>query len=246
MSIYAAGVTAKGIELFAKILANKATLVISRAMVGSGTMPDGMTIASMTDLVQPVAAATSDTPRYKKDTVSFTIQYRSDLNGGLETEFYIKEFGVYVRDPTDDNNEVLVFYGNLGAYPQHVSRYVEGEAIDILNYPVSITVGEGQNVTVEYDPTALLNSSSVVNIFNTDIYPTLMEDVKKLIAEHNASETAHPDIRNLIAELQSQIAQLKQMYLNEVNKVQFVASFEDLEKVIVTGVWNEEQQRMEF
>ena len=61
MSWYGFTVTDKGRALIAKLVAGK-TLSLSRIMVGSGACPDGTNPKTLTDLVAPVAAATSTVP----------------------------------------------------------------------------------------------------------------------------------------------------------------------------------------
>jgi len=165
MSMYAAGVTQKGIALFTKVLASKASLTFCGAEVGSGDMPEGKTVAEMTGLVEPVAEATTNEPSYDKDTVSLTVEYRNDLNGGLAEGFYIKEFCVNALDP-DDGSKVCVFYGSLSAYPQYIPSWKEGETPDSRQYPISITVGEGQSVTVNYKPGSFITAADAKDILS--------------------------------------------------------------------------------
>ncbi len=63
-------------------------------MVGSGKVPEGVEPSALTDLVQPVAQATSTVPLVTKNQIDMTVEYRNDLNGGLETGFYLSEFGL--------------------------------------------------------------------------------------------------------------------------------------------------------
>ena len=84
MSLYGSTIPRKGRELFAKILATSKPLTITRVMMGQGICPDNIFPGDLEDLIQPVAAGTSNTPIYKTDTIKMTLQYRSDLNGGLD------------------------------------------------------------------------------------------------------------------------------------------------------------------
>ena len=120
---YGCTTTKRGRALIAKILAEKMPLTLTRTMVGSGICPDGLFPGELQDLVEPVAAATSNEPMYDGDTVHMTVEYRSDLNGGLDHGFWIREFGVFARDL--EGEEVLLYYGTLGDYPQWVSRSEE-------------------------------------------------------------------------------------------------------------------------
>ena len=104
-------IPAKGMELLTGLLAGD-TLTITRCMVGTGQVPAETQPTALTDLVQPIAQATSTQPLVHGKQVDFTIQYRNDLHGGLENGFYLREFGVFARDKS--GAEVMIYYGNLG------------------------------------------------------------------------------------------------------------------------------------
>ena len=109
MSQYGCTIPRRGRELIAKILAAKMPLKISRIMMGQGVCPDEVFPGDLEDLVEPVAAGTSNEPTYDGDTVHMTVEYRSDLNGGLDHGFWIREFGVFAQD--EDGSEVMLYYG---------------------------------------------------------------------------------------------------------------------------------------
>ena len=109
MSYYGFVVTDSGRELIAKLVAGK-QLPISKIMVGSGTIPDDVKPAAMTALVEPVAAGTSTAPVYDGASVRMIVEYRSDLNGGLDHGFWLREFGVFAgedRYTTRDSERLL-------------------------------------------------------------------------------------------------------------------------------------------
>ena len=99
MSQYGCTITKKGRELIAKVLASKTPLTLTRVMMGSGICPDDVFPGDLQDLIEPVAAGTSSTPVYDGDTVHMTVEYRSDMNGGLDHGFWIREFGVFAKTP---------------------------------------------------------------------------------------------------------------------------------------------------
>ena len=145
MSYYGFVVTDSGRELIAKLVAGQ-QLPISKIMVGSGTIPDDVKPAAMTALVEPVAAGTSTAPVYDGASVRMIVEYRSDLNGGLDHYIPLhsakagREFGVFAFDP--DKGEVLIYYGTLGDYPQYVSA-ASNTGVDVRRFPVCIVIGEG-------------------------------------------------------------------------------------------------------
>ena len=80
-------IPAKGRELIASLLAGD-TLTITRCMVGEGAPQEGVEPSALTDLVKPIAQATSTAPIVNRQQVDLTVEYRNDLNGGLENGFY--------------------------------------------------------------------------------------------------------------------------------------------------------------
>ena len=92
-------VTRNGRELIAKLTAGQ-QLQLSKIMVGTGGVPDFGNPREMEDLSEPVALATSTEPVYDQNTVRMIVEYRSDLNGGLDHGFWLREFGVYATTRT--------------------------------------------------------------------------------------------------------------------------------------------------
>lgn len=164
-------ITKQGWHLLAKLVAG-AKLEISKVMVGSGKVPEGVNPGELTDLVQPVALATSTLPVVEDKQVSFIVEYRNDLNGdlrepseaqsgksgGLTDGFWLNEFGVFANDP--DDGEVLLYYATMGDYPQYVSAF-SGGSVDIRRYPVSIALSDCEDVQLAYPAGALVTAEEM-------------------------------------------------------------------------------------
>ena len=156
--------TTAGRRLMASLLAGQ-TLTITRAMVGSGK-PDSLeAMAGLTDLVAPVARATSTTPVRTGDAVSLTVEYRSDLDGGLDEGFSINEYGLFGK--TADSAETLIFYGCLGDHPQWVYPYTPGVAPDIRDYPVTIQISSEVNVQIDYHADAFITAEEAAALLRS-------------------------------------------------------------------------------
>lgn len=240
---YGCTTTKRGRALIAKIMAEKMPLTLTRTMVGSGTCPEGLFPGELQDLVEPVAAATSNEPMYDGDTVHMTVEYRSDLNGGLDHGFWIREFGVFAKDL--DGTEVLLYYGTLGDYPQWVSAYSQ-TGIDTRRFPISITVGEGATVIIDYSPEAFMTAEDVKEYCTVVMLPQFLTEAQKLIDAHDTDSEAHPAIQNLSAALDSRLSLLELMYNTDVSGNPFTVTFESLTGLVATGVWNATQKRLEF
>lgn len=156
--------TTAGRGLIASLLAGQ-TLTITRAMVGSGK-PDSLdAMAALTDLVAPVARATSTTPVRTGDAVSLTVEYRSDMNGGLQEGFSINEYGIFAKTAT--SAETLIFYGCLGDHPQWVYPYSPGVAPDVRDFPVKIQISSEVEVQIDYHADAFITAEEAAALLES-------------------------------------------------------------------------------
>lgn len=242
MAYYGCTPTDKGRSLIAKLLASK-TLVLTRVMVGAGTPADDVNPATLEDLVEPIAAGTSTIPTYDGDTAHMTIEYRSDLNGGLENGFWLREFGVFANDP--DEGEIMLYYGTLGDYPQWVSAYSD-TGVDVRRYPISITIGENATVIIDFSPEAFMTAEDVAQYCTDVMLPQFLVKSQEQIDSHNLETNAHPSILSSISGLDSRLSLLELMYNTDVSGNPFSVTFESLDGTDVTGVWNASQGRIEF
>ena len=242
MSYYGFAVTDKGRALIAKLVAGK-NLALSRIMVGNGVCPDETSPRSLTDLVSPVAAATSTVPTYDGTSVQMIVEYRSDLNGGLDHGFWLSEFGVFAYDP--DEGEVLIYYGCLGDYAQWVSA-ASTTGVDVRRFPVTIIVGDDTDVDVDYNCEAWMTAEDVAEYCTITMLPQFLAEAQKLIDAHNISPEAHFSIQNTITGMDARLSLLELLFNTTVDGNPFTVTFESLEGAIVTGVWNQTANRVEF
>lgn len=235
-------IPAKGMELLTGLLAGD-TLTITRCMVGTGQVPAETQPTALTDLVAPIAQATSTQPLVHGQQVDFTIEYRNDLQGGLESGFYLREFGVFAR--AKDGADVMIYYGNLGDYPQWVQPYTQG-AVEVRRFPVAIGVSNAPTVILEYNADAFMTAEDVSAYCTTVILPQFLDEARRLIAQHNADKAAHPSILGTIDQFDSRLSLIELQYGTDVNGNPFRVTFENLDEVDVQGVWNQNAKRIEF
>lgn len=236
-------IPAKGRELIASLLAGD-TLTITRCMVGEGVPQEGVEASELTDLVKPIAQATSTAPIVNRQQVDLTVEYRNDLGGGLENGFYLSEFGIFARGK--DGAEVMIYYGCLDKYPQYVQPYKEGGAVEVRRFPVAIGVSNTQDVHLEYHADAFITSENLVEYCQTVVLPLFLEDVKGLIAAHNDDPASHPHILARMSDFNARLSLIELQYGTDVNGNPFIVTFENLDDVNVQGVWNQVERRIEF
>lgn len=163
MSYYGGTITVAGRNLITSLIAGD-TIRFTRIVVGSGAMPENTEPVDMTELVCPVAEGTSTTPTLENGAVHLTVEYRNDLNGGLEKGFWLREFGIYAK--TDTTDEILLYYATLGDYPQPVNAYQENR-IDIRRYPVTIALELDADVQIAYNPGAFITSGEAFDMIDS-------------------------------------------------------------------------------
>lgn len=151
---YGGTVTVKGRNMISHLMTGE-TMELTRIVVGKGEMPEGVEPIDMEDLVDPVALATSTVPVVEDGVLQMVVEYRNDMNGGLQEGFWLREFGIYAR--TDQQEEILLYYATLGNSPQPVNAYKDNR-IDTRRYPISIALALDAEVTVSYNPGAFITA----------------------------------------------------------------------------------------
>ena len=181
-------ITEAGNSLLASMVAGQ-TLTITKAVMGEGTADNAEAARKLTNLIAPGPEATSTEPTVDGNNVNMIVEYRSDLNGGLQEGFWIGEFGIFGK--VGNGAETMIGYGSLGDAKQYVSAYVAGAAPDVRRYPVSITVTTGIQVDVAYPAEAWMTAEDVAEYFNQTLKPNLEESLQDLIDDHNEDPDAH-------------------------------------------------------
>lgn len=84
--------------------------------------------------------------------------------------------------------------------------------------------------------------------WEVDAYTKAQADqkVSDAVNTHNTSPTAHPDILAAVAALETEVEALNLKLGTDVTGNAFSVTFSTLDDVIVTGVWNTAQARIEF
>lgn len=221
--------TKAGYALQAKLFAGGGDFTITRVEVGSGIWPEGTDLSTVTELAQARAAATSTAPQRKGCEVSLAVEYRSDLDEGLENPFQINEFGVFALGA--EGTEILLLYGDVSDYPETAVPQKYGGCV--RRYPVNVVIGPDAQVSLGYPAGAWVTH----------------DDLEERVADHDADPGAHKDIREMevtVAGIDARLILLELMYRTQVSGNPFVVTFESLDGLAVTGVWNAAQKRIEF
>lgn len=143
--MYGFVITTAGEAMLARAAAGE-TLVLDGASVGKGVVLSAADAKALTALIDPVAEATTSSPAVAGQQISITVEYRNDMDGGLETSFALSEFGITAH--VGDDPSGLLYYGSLGDAPQTVKPIDQG--LDAHRFPVAIAVTGEVTVTMDY------------------------------------------------------------------------------------------------
>jgi hypothetical protein len=142
--------TNKGNEYMAKSLTGK-TLEITRGAFGSGELPEGQNITSLTDLVNELGPLIIYKKSATSNTLTVTTEFSNKVDGIILTPFNLMEIGLYGKMKNEDGTydsecpETLIFYAN--ALSTTKADYIPGTLTEfIINFP--LVVSSSQSITV--------------------------------------------------------------------------------------------------
>lgn len=131
-----------------RVLLNRAiageNLIFSSIKMGKGDI-GSVEIASMTDLIDPVAVLDIYKIKAEKETATITASFS---NKDLEQGFLFKELGLFAKDP-DGGQDILYCYQNAF----DTAEYISASGSEIIEKQISIIsiVGSAQNVSAKID-----------------------------------------------------------------------------------------------
>lgn len=206
-----------GLNLMAS-LAVGSTLNIVRVGFGDGVLNEYDDPAALTDLIHHVADGVAGKLSRQDNIVNLTVEFQNDLNGGLQTPFWLREFGIYCLD--EEGSEVMVWRGDLLDLPMPVSAW-DGRTIDVRQFPLTFPILGDLEIQLSISGGLVLTSAD--------------------LEAHNADPTAHPDIRELIAAMQltiNDLANKVQLLEDAQNTIVLTADLVSLSNVsVMDGVW---------
>lgn len=200
--MYGFVVTTAGQGMLTRAAAGEA-LTLTGVQVGKGVAASREAALALTALIDPVANGTSTEPAVSGNQLSMIVEYRNDMEGGLEEGFDLSEFGILAR--VGDDAPALLYYASLGDSPQPVQPASAG--LDVHRFPVAVAVTDEVTVTLGYPAGAFVTADALEG------YVPLGEDGKvpgeylpemdydpsgtaaAAVQAHNQDAGAHPAIQ---------------------------------------------------
>lgn len=210
----------------------------TKIVMGSGSLPAGTTVRNITDVITPEKMLEIiKKKRIEDGTVIIGGVYS---NQDVTTGFYFRELALYAKAVYPDGqevSEVLYSYGNAGSVADYMSEYAAGQPVE-REIDLIVYIGNDADVDLTIESGVYVTQEQL-----EEIAAVVIEDA---ISKHNADPEAHRTIRQELDNLDIRVTRLELMYGTDVTGNPFTVTFESLADVIVTGVWNSGQKRMEF
>lgn len=207
-------ITAKGRALDAKVTAGATTLVFTKMQLGSGIVAaenvdnmEGLDSPRMDLGISSCAVSTAD------NTICSVVAVASSNN--VENSFLIKELGLFATDP--DEGEIL-YAIMFDTEPDRMPNKNVASPVT-LTFQVNVMSANAASIKAVIDPAGLISMATlnaVVDEHNNDknahgimldehnadgkSHQDIRNKITADIAKHNKDEVAHPDIRQLIVD----------------------------------------------
>lgn len=172
--------TKQGLKLQAKVDAGNA-MQLTKCRLGSGTIGSGQQLEDLTELVAPVQTLPIASVTYSDDSHACIISAVTD-NSNVTTGYYLREFGIYAKDP--DNGEILYAVAS-DSEPDFIPAKGTSTVIS-QEIGVALTFANAANVT------AAVNTSATATISYVNTYVTnAVADLKDMTGATMSRDGVH-------------------------------------------------------
>lgn len=137
----------------------------TKLKIGKGSLEEGQNPKELNDIIEPVSEAPITNFVKRADGIKIVASFQ---NAMIREEFDWSEIGLFVKDPTDENREILYAYQNAYEYAEHIT-------------PLNM-VTRNLAINIEIDDTDSLTAEQHREL----VYATLedFDDVKKLVENY--------------------------------------------------------------
>lgn len=172
--------TKQGLKLQAKVDAGN-SMQLTKCRLGSGTIGSGQQLEDLTELVAPVQTLPIASVTYSDDSHACIISAVTD-NSTVTTSYYLREFGIYAKDP--DDGEILYAVAS-DSEPDFIPAKGASTVIS-QEIGVALTFANAANVT------AAVNTSATATISYVNTYVTnAVADLKDMTGATISRDGVH-------------------------------------------------------
>lgn len=175
--------TKQGLKLQAKVDAGS-RMQLTKCMLGSGTLSSGQSLENLTGLITPVQTLSIASISYSENNGACVITAVTD-NSNVSTGYYLREFGIFARDP--DDGEILYAVAQ-DANPDYIPPSGT-PAVVSQEISVALSFSNAANVTAQ------VNTSAIATVTYVNNYVTsAVADLKDM----TGATAARPGVHGLV------------------------------------------------
>lgn len=175
--------TKQGLKLQAKVDAGS-RMQLTKCMLGSGTLSSGQSLENLTGLITPVQTLSIASISYSENNGACVITAVTD-NSNVSTGYYLREFGIFARDPND--GEILYAVAQ-DANPDYIPPSGTSAVVS-QEIGVALSFSNVANVTAQ------VNTSAIATVTYVNDYVTsAVADLKDM----TGATAARPGVHGLV------------------------------------------------
>lgn len=175
--------TKQGLKLQAKVDAGS-RMQLTKCMLGSGTLSNGQSLENLTGLIAPVQTLPISSISYSENNGACVITAVTD-NSNVSTGYYLREFGIFARDPND--GEILYAVAQ-DANPDYIPPSGTSAVVS-QEIGVALSFSNAANVTAQ------VNTSAIATVTYVNNYVTsAVADLKDM----TGATAARPGVHGLV------------------------------------------------
>lgn len=175
--------TKQGLKLQAKVDAGS-RMQLTKCMLGSGTLSSGQSLENLTGLIAPVQTLPISSISYSENNGACVITAVTD-NSSVSTGYYLREFGIFARDPND--GEILYAVAQ-DANPDYIPPSGTSAVVS-QEIGVALSFSNAANVTAQ------VNTSAIATVTYVNNYVTsAVADLKDM----TGATAARPGVHGLV------------------------------------------------
>lgn len=175
--------TKQGLKLQAKVDAGS-RMQLTKCMLGSGMLSSGQSLENLTGLITPVQTLPISSISYSENNGACVITAVTD-NSNVSTGYYLREFGIFARDPND--GEILYAVAQ-DANPDYIPPSGTSAVVS-QEIGVALSFSNAANVTAQ------VNTSAIATVTYVNNYVTsAVADLKDM----TGATAARPGVHGLV------------------------------------------------
>lgn len=175
--------TKQGLKLQAKVDAGS-RMQLTKCMLGSGTLSSGQSLENLTGLITPVQTLSIASISYSENNGACVITAVTD-NSNVSTGYYLREFGIFARNPND--GEILYAVAQ-DANPDYIPPSGTSAVVS-QEIGVALSFSNAANVTAQ------VNTSAIATVTYVNNYVTsAVADLKDM----TGATAARPGVHGLV------------------------------------------------